>query len=53
MIWTAIFKDKTTKVFSTHYTNVEDAQSYVKTNFPQPLFALIKGNHSEVKFFDE
>ena len=51
MIWTAIFQDRTIKVFSTQYNSVDEARAYVGEYFVSPLFALIKGNHPDVKFF--
>lgn len=50
MIWTAIFADQTIKVFSTHNNCPKEAQKTAESE-PQPLFALIKGNHPDVKFF--
>jgi len=51
MIWTAIFNDKSVKVFSTQYNSADDAKTYANKNFEKSLFALIKGNHPEVRFF--
>ena len=51
MIWTAIFTDHTVKVFSTGYNCTKEAMDYASKICASPLFALIKGNHSEVEFF--
>ena len=51
MIWTAIFTDRTVKVFSTGYNCANEAKEYAREICASPLFALIKGNHSEVEFF--
>ena len=51
MIWTAIFQDKTFQIFSTQYNDVDQARAYVEDNFSERLFAIMKGNHPDIKFF--
>ena len=56
MIWTAIFNDQTTLIFTTPDNDFVQAMeaantiSSAKQNKPC-VYALIKGNHTEVKFF--
>ena len=40
MIWTAIFNDKSVKVFSTQYNSADDAKTYANKNFEKSLFLL-------------
>lgn len=51
MIWTAIFENQQIKVFSTHNNCYDEARAYAWQISNSRLFALIKGNHPDVKFF--
>tara|TARA_B100000700_G_C14992835_1_gene832201 strand:- start:1135 stop:1290 length:156 start_codon:yes stop_codon:yes gene_type:complete len=51
MVWTAIFSDQKVEVFSTQYNSYEEAEEKAWELWSSPLFAIIKGNHPDVKFF--
>ena len=51
MIWTAIFENRNVEVFSTHNNCYEEAQSRACQICDHKLLALIKGNHTGIKFF--
>ena len=52
MIWTAIYENQTSRVFSTQLNSYEEAKATAgKLSDFSSVFALIKGNHPEVRFF--
>tara|TARA_B100000131_G_C17741350_1_gene461172 strand:+ start:355 stop:510 length:156 start_codon:yes stop_codon:yes gene_type:complete len=51
MVWTAIFENRTVKVFSTQHNSYEEAEAVLWELKAGKLFALLKGVHSDVKFF--
>jgi hypothetical protein len=53
MIWTVIYENQTSRVFSTQFNSYEEAKTKAgKLSDFSPVFALIKGNHAEVRFFE-